>query len=274
MKIITNRIYNSAKINFRWGSKHNLLFLILAVIFFSFSCSVNNQKLSKFNDIVPEVSIDSSVRTEKNNFVLPLYVKSRYVGTVFALSQRTDILYSAAHVLLPFKMGAKMNNQKDDVYLLKDNAKFPVIEIIEFKPELDFVSFKISERLEFQWVPSVSTKIHEGEIATIISASENDWEVRTSQGPVYGYKNDIFKPHYLYLLSTLPGMSGSPVLNSNNDFIGIHFGGFSKEEQMNQFSPSFLFSSILNSQEMISSNSSGKTEKEVNPRELTPIEIP
>jgi hypothetical protein len=132
------------------------------------------------------------------------------------------------------------------VYVKMDGKNYSVIEIIEFKPELDFVSFKISTVLDFPWVPSINESIHEGDLATVISADENDLEVRISKGPIIEFKNDDFKPHYLYSASTLPGMSGSPVLNENLDFIGIHFGGFSKGLEMNQFSPSFLISSFLN----------------------------
>lgn len=162
---------------------------------------------------------------ELNKNVFKLTTDGEIIGTGFYYN---GSIVTNAHVALRWKMQCQYFTC-DDLVVENDYFEGVVSEVVTISKPLDHSKLrvdwkKIQPSSLFRY-PVDENLPETGDEVYLIGYNHEIRKFVVSQGIVKNAKyNLIFKPFFAYDADTLPGMSGSPVINSNYEIIGIHFG--------------------------------------------------
>lgn len=172
----------------------------------------------------------------KNNI---FYIKlgKEVLATGFILSKESNYIITNAHVALTARGLGKL----DELYAENTYGQMRIKDIIVVDKDLDFAMLRFEfikeEADELNTINIYSgTAPNINDIVQIIGYVSREHDFVISNGIVirtdYSRKR---KPCFLYNADTDPGMSGSPVFNTKNELIGLHYG--SPEQGQNNAIP-------------------------------------
>lgn len=151
--------------------------------------------------------------------------KGTSIATGFVLDDKSPYIITNAHVALM----ARGLNAIDSMFAENSNGRIKIKRIALVSKELDFAL------LEFEWISKKINlekfKIVEGEMPYKDEAvyvlgfapGENSFIISKGAITATEYSREK-KPCFKYNADTEAGMSGSPVFNSKNELIGLHYG--------------------------------------------------
>lgn len=210
-------------------------YFIFLTLLFSCGQQVAKSKLKKIlsSDGHPRwqvITKDTPNKYSSNIFALSYRGSIR--GTGFVISGKRNILYTNAHVALPWKEMCKVECPK---FIGMNRAN--VIEITGFHETnefngtdlyLDLAAFKfkwLEKNIEVKEMhvspklPSVGEEIH------VVGFTLYEYDFVVSNGKVRSENYEAsYKPSFHYDPDTDNLNSGSPVFNSTGELIGMHFG--------------------------------------------------
>ena len=211
--------------------KTKLVFLIVIAILSSCGQPGKSRLSQIYGD--PDVP-DWKVVTETEMHKYPAYnifslnVNGKKLATGFILSKDATHLITNAHVALGWKM---LRRKDPSLALIGENSlnALQVTKIVTIDKKLDFAL------LEFRWqtqpkdlqnmILNVSRLPEVGTAAYLLTNVKNSGRLMKSVGDIVGQNYiEKKKPSFHYLADTIPGMSGSPVFNMQDELVGIHFG--------------------------------------------------
>lgn len=228
--------------------------ILFSILLFSAACGRFETK-SQLKKILSKGSPNWSIVTDTNKHeyssnIFALSYRGQIRGTGFVVSGKRNVLFTNAHVALPWREMCKIKCPKL-IGMNRDN----VVEITGFHKTKDFNGIDLDldfAILEFKWLEKsaevkemvVSDKlpvIEDGIQVVGFTFYESDFVI--SKGIVRGENFSANrKPSFHYDADTDNLNSGSPVFDSNNVLVGIHFG-IPKGSEFNRAIPIHLLMS-------------------------------
>lgn len=208
------------------------IILFISIMLFS-SCGDPN--ISKLQQIIGDPNNADWITVPKDDLpnypsanIFSLSINDKRLAAGFILSKNTTHLITNAHVALGWKMMQRIDPTSQVIGTNQFNS-IAIKKIIIVDKKLDFAL------LEFRWdkkpigVADMAINLnglpedHEG-IYMLTNAIPHDVLLKSAGSVVYNNFNANNKPSFHYTADTLPGMSGSPVFNNNDELVGLHFG--------------------------------------------------
>lgn len=210
-----------------------LLFLTIFMV----SCGTRPQEKSSIRAIIGDslpnwrtVDIDSKFPVHN---VYSISNGKRHIATGFILKNDSKYFITNAHVALKWKIECRRygcpdiiaRNQSNEIQIININSS-----IIDMNLDISFVEFKwVSRNNDLATIPiaksSATNYFDMGNLIYVLGFSVSEFSFVYSEGLVLSHNfDDIKKPSFHYDADTEPGMSGSPVFNSEDKLIGIHYG--------------------------------------------------
>jgi serine protease Do len=199
----------------------DIKYILCIVVFFIIIRLVSNRELYSDNDYLKEIIVKIYSQNIKYNWIEPYKIDSSHesIGTGFFISK--NLILTASHVI--------EDSIRIDVTLPSIGKKKFRAEVVSIIPWFDIGLLKVTELEGKKWLKfGNSNKVKSGDKVLAVGYPLAQDKLKLTAGIISGlHKGEIQTDAPIN-----PGNSGGPLLNENNEVIGINVSGYTHADNI------------------------------------------